>query len=150
MKTQSNKKHRQTVIVKRVIFLVAIVALLGGILINHFSHPKNFNGRKVIYVSTSYGVGNSCSHPVYDKLKEQNNVCIDDGSINKLFVNADVRRNLSDFTATGRTIYKVDADIHSTVKQIDRGNPSLNSNTEYTMVHIDNLYSIEVYKSLNY
>ncbi len=148
--TNRNSKHNRFIVDWKVIPLVVIVTLVGGLIVNHFAHSKSFNGRKVIYVSTSYGVGGSCSHYVYDKLKVLDYVCVDNGSINKLFVNADVERNLSDFTATGRTIYKVDADMHSTIKEIDTGNPSLNSNTKHTIVHIDNVHSVEVYKTIDY
>lgn len=129
------------------VLLLVVTIGIGKLIV---SNSNNFNGRKVVYVAASYGVGGVCSYNVYDKLKRLDYTCIDNSSINRLFVNADIKRSLPDATATGRTIFKVDADVHSTTQEIDTGNPESNSNTNFTMIHLDKVYSVEVYEQTNY
>lgn len=129
--------------------MVLISILLILVYINKFqnSNQNNFEGHKTIYVVSQYGIGGACSVYVYDKLEQLDKTCVSPDSISKMYLNQNIQRGIEDISSSSRAIYKVDADIHSTKEEIDTGNPASNSNTIYTMVHLDKVYSVELYST---
>ncbi len=137
---------RQYKVIGITVALIGIVIALVFLSRLFVNKTQSFNGRKTIYVATPDGVGGPCMYPVYDKLKELNDVCLDSNSIPKLYVNDAIKRGIEDVTATGKAIYSIDADVHSTVQNIAVGNPSANRTVPYTVVYIDKVYDVAEYK----